>query len=194
MISNNLLDRCLAILYHIKDNKESLKILLDFMEEKFVSEIQEEDVSKLTDYKLQIDEKYRLVIKEIAEYLVMGHTVFVNPETLEVDATPDYNSMMADLEFDYDRLEDWIKIMSLESHESYEIMKSFVESLPNGKEKNKFTEAIENHKPFAKFNSLIHHSEERKNWFKYQTYQVEKYVIDNHLAKILNYNIQCKNN
>ena len=71
MNKNNLLDNCLSILYTIKEDKESLEKLLKFMEEKFV---QEAPIAKfLPDCKLQIDEKYRLVVKKIAEYLEMGH-------------------------------------------------------------------------------------------------------------------------
>ena len=155
------------------------------MEEKFVEK--EPVATFLSDYKPQIDEKYRLVVKEIAEYLEMGHIVFVNPSTLEIDSIPkDYDPMATGIDFDYDKVEDWIEIEPLESHESFEIMESFVESLPNGKEKNRLADAVGGYKPFANFNRLIHDSDERENWFKYRTYRLEKYVIDNYLVKIAN--------
>jgi len=183
MNKNTLLDQCLAILYQIKDDNKSLETLLEFMEEKFVTEMP--DVMPLIDYKLQIDEKYRPVVKEIADYLSMGHIVFVNQETLEMDNIPkDYDSMMTDYEFDYDKVADWIEIKPLESHESYEIMESFVESLSDSKEKEKLANAVEGYKPFANFNRLIHNSEERENWFAYRACWFEKYVIDNYLTEI----------
>jgi len=186
MNKNALLDTCLAILHSIKDDKKSLEKLLEFMEEEFVPE--EPSVKFLPDCKLQIDEKYRPVVKEIAEYLEMGHTVFVNPETLEIDSMPkDYDPIVTDdFDFDYDKVEDWIEIEPLESHESFDIMESFVESLPNGKEKNRLADAIGGYKPFANFNRLIHNSEEREDWFKHRTYWLEKYVIENYLTKIKN--------
>jgi len=186
MNKNELLDNCLAILRTIKDDKKSLEKLLEFMEEEFVQE--EPSVKFLPDCKSQIDKKYRPVVKEIAEYLEMGHTVFVNPETLEIDSMPqDYDPIVTDdFDFDCDKVEGWIEIEPLESHESFEIMESFVESLPNGKEKNRLADAIGGYKPFANFNRLIHNSEERENWFKHRTYLLEKYVIDNYLAKIAN--------
>jgi len=183
MNTNNLLDKCLSILHSIKDDKASLATLLEFMEEEFVPKTS--IVKFLPDCKLQIDEKYRPVVKEIAEYLEMGHIVFVNPETLEIDNVPkDYDSMATGIEYDYDKVEDWIEIEPLESHESYEIMESFVENLPESKEKTKLANAVEGYKPFANFNRLIHNSEERENWFKYRTCRLEKYVIDNYLTKI----------
>jgi len=181
MNTNNLLSECLSILHSIKDNKKSLEKLLEFMEEEFVPKTPV--VAFLPDCKLQIDEKYRPIVKEIAEYLEMGHIVFVNPETLEIDSIPkNYDPMMTGVEFDYDKVENWIEIEPLESHESFEVMESFVESLPDGKEKNKLADAICGYKPFANFNRLIHNSEERENWFKHRTHWFEKYVI----AKIEN--------
>ena len=185
MNKNNLLDNCLEILHSIKDDQKSLEKLLEFMEEEFVPK--EPSAKLLPDCKLQIDKKYRPVVKEIAEYLGMGHTVFVNPETLEIDNMPkDYDPIATDdFEFDYDKVEDWIEIEPLESNESFEIMESFVESLPNGKERNRLADAIGGHKPFANFNRLIHNSDERENWFKHRSYWLEKYVIDNYLTKII---------
>jgi len=184
MNKNNLLDQCLAILYTIKDDKENLEKLLEFMEEEFVEK--EPVTTFLPDYKLQIDEKYRLVVKEIADYLAMNCVVFVNPETFEIDFVPkNHETFTADIDFDYDKVEDWIEIEPLESHESFEIMESFVESLPEGKEKNKLADAIGGHKPFANFNHLIHNSEEHENWFTYRTHWLEKYLIDNYLEKIV---------
>jgi len=185
MNTNQLLDQCLPILYSIKDDKKSLEKLLEFMKEEFIPK--KPSVKFLPDSKLQIDEKYRPVVKEIAEYLGMGHIVFVNPKTLEIDFVPkNYETFTADIDFDYDKVEDWIEIEPLDSHESFMIMESFVESLPNSKEKNRLADAIGGHKPFANFNRLIHNSEERENWFRYRTCQLEKYVIDNYLEKIKN--------
>jgi len=181
----NLLDQCLAILYKIKDDNKSLETLLEFMEVNFMPN--KPIITSLPDCKLQIDTKYRPVVKEIAGYLEIGHIVFVNPETLEIDSIPkDHDTLMIDYEFDYDKVEDWIEIEPLESHESFKIMESFVESLPAGKEKDKLANAIEGHKPFANFNHLIHISKERENWYKYRTCWLEKYIIDNYFKKIKN--------
>jgi len=185
MSKNHLLENCLSIIYQIKDDKENLEKLLKFLEEEF---LEEQPVAiSLPDYKLQIDEKYRSVVKEIAEYLEMGLIVFVNPETFEIESVPkDYDISIADFEFYYEKVEDWIEIEPLESRESYEVMKSFVDNLPEGKEKNKLSDAIEGYKPFFNFNRLIHNSEERENWFKHRTCYFEKYVIDNYLSEIIN--------
>ncbi len=189
MNNNNLLDKCLSILHSIKADKAGLEKLLEFMEGEFVSKAP--IVTLLPDYKLQIDEKYRPVVKDIADSLGAGEVVFVNPENLEIDHIPiDYEIYTDDLEpeykFDYKRVKKWIKIEPLESRESYKIMESFVESLPEGKEKNKLANAVGGYKPFANFSRLIHNSRERENWFKYRICRFEKYVIDNYLAEITN--------
>ena len=185
MNKNHLLNSCLSIIYQIEDDKENLEKLLEFLEEEFVEK--QPVATSMPDYKLQIDEKYRPVVKEIAEYLEMGHIVFVNPETLETDSIPkDYDPLITGFEFDYEKVEDWIEIEPLESRESYEVMKSFVENLLEGKEKNKLSDAIEGYKPFANFNRLIHNSVEREHWFQYRTCYLEKYVIDNYLTVITN--------
>jgi hypothetical protein len=191
-MNNNLLSDCLAFLHSIKDNPESLKKLLEFMEEEFTP--QTSSVRLLPDCKLQIDEKYRPLVKEAAEDLEMGHIVFVNPQTLEmVDIPKDYYFYSKDFEdldpefdfeFDHKKVENWIEMMPPDSCESYKIMESFVESLPNGKEKNKLSIAITGHKPFANFNRLIHDSDERENWFMFRSNQFKKYLIDNYLEEI----------
>jgi len=187
MTNNNLLDKCLAIIHSIKDDSKNLETLLEFMENEFVKETQ--DFTPLTDCKLQIDAKYRPMVKEIAEYLEMGHIVFVNPKTLKIDSVPkNYDSFATGYKFNYKKVQDWIEIEPLESHESYEIMESFVKNLPVGKEKEKLANAIEGHKPFANFNHLIHNSGERENWFNYRTCWFEKYVIDNYLNEIIEEN------
>jgi len=185
MNKNNLLNHCLSILQTIKDDEANLQKLLEFMEEEFLS--QTPVIQLFPDYKLHIDEKYRPAVKEIAEYLEMGHTVFVNPETLETDNLPrNYEEFADGYDFDFGKVQNWIEIEPLDSRESFEIMQSFVENLPEGKEKNKLANAIEGHKPFANFNRLIHNSEEREKWFKHRTCHLEKYVIDNHLDEISN--------
>jgi hypothetical protein len=64
--------------------------------------------------------------------------------------------ILCSIEGDKEKLEMLLKFME----------EKFVESLPDGTEKIKLSNAIENNKPFANFNRLIHSSEERENWFK----------------------------
>ncbi len=185
MNTNDQLNKCLAILRSIAEDQTSLEKLLEFMEDEFVSKIQ--IVDPLIDYKLQIDEKYRPIVKEIAEYLEMGHVVFVNPETLEIESIPeDYDPLVTDFEFDYDDMENWISIEPPESCESYKVMEAFVERLPKSKMRDELVDAIDGYKPFANFNRLIHNSKECEEWFRYKTCQLEKYVINNYLTGIIN--------
>jgi hypothetical protein len=185
MNTQSLLDQCLAFLQHIKDDRQSLERLLEFMEEEFVEE-DDFDLSEIPDYKLEILEKYRTVVKTIAENIEMGFVSYVNLETLEIDATvTDEEYRETEDFYQFPKWEDKIEIEPLESRESFEIMENFVNYLPACKEKNRLSDAISGYKPFANFNRLIHDSDYRENWFEFRTKLLEKYVIDNYLGEII---------
>ncbi|GHV43113.1 hypothetical protein FACS1894180_1260 [Bacteroidia bacterium] len=187
MPTEKLLDQCLAILQKIKDNKKSLKTLLEFMQQEFCNTEQDNSAMVIPDYKAQIPEKYRALVKDIAENMEMGFISYVNLDTLEVEGIP------ADQEFQDEEWKisepEWdnqLEIKPLDSHDSYQIMEIFVNNLPVCKEKNRLCDAISGHKPFANFNRIIHDSDYREKWFEFRTKSLEKYVIDNYLDEIIN--------
>ena len=182
MNTQQLLDSCLSILRQIKEDRESLEILHEFMQHEFCKEESEQEGT--IDYMAQVPEKYRDCIKSIAENMETGCISYVNPDTLEVEGMPqDLAYSGFDIE-DFD-VEECFRIDPMPSSHSYQIMSLFVDRLPQGKEKQQLSDAIEGHKPFANFNRLIHQSEYREEWFAHRARFCEKYVIDNHLDDII---------
>lgn len=184
MNPQTLLDQCLSILYSIKDDKQYLEKLLEFMQQEFCEE--EIDETKTVDHLSQVPVKYHAVVKEIADNMSAQLISFINPQTLKVDAIPQ-NVEYADIDeqvFIPD-LEDRIKIKPLDSHDSYEIMENFVAQLPNNREKKRLSNVVDGYKPFANFNRIIHQSEFREKWFEFRQKELEKFVIDNYLDIIM---------
>jgi hypothetical protein len=81
MNAQQLLDQILPLLHSIKDDKEKLTKLLHFMEEEFVEEEIEQDNY---DYKEKLPEKYRDIVKQMADSLSANLLCFFNPDTLEL--------------------------------------------------------------------------------------------------------------
>ncbi|MDR1898170.1 MAG: UPF0158 family protein [Prevotellaceae bacterium] len=201
MSAEKLLDKVLSILRDMKDDKEKLEKLLSFMEDEFLSE---EDEDEDVDYKEQLPEKYREVVRLIANGLSANYICFYNPDTLEVEDIPKsmYEELDFDAEWDDDELdlsflkwENGIKIEPLDSRESFDIMDRFVNQLKNKKEAYKLTQALNGHKPFANFNHIIHNSDCRDEWFAFRQRQLERYVIQDYFYKYLeDYNKKWNNN
>ena len=60
-------------------------------------------------------------------------------------------------------------IMPLPSSDSYHIMEDFVESLPDGREKDRLYDAITGSKPFRKFKDAVDRlGDTRDEWFKFR--------------------------
>ena len=144
---------------------------------------------------LEVQEKYRKPIKEIADYLSCGLISYFNPETLEINSIP--KGFLYDLEFEEEeedealdvngepllkhlKWEKCITIEPLESFESFKIMEDFVESLPDSKDTDFLINALNGKKPFANFKHQIHQSIYRQDWFDFQQVEFEKYVIKNY--------------
>jgi hypothetical protein len=182
MNTNKLLDQCLLILREIKDDRKSLEILLEFMQQEFCKE--ELEQTETIDYMAQVPEKYRECIKSIAENMESGCISFVNPETLKVAGMPK-ELEYRDFEFDNFDIEECFRIEPLHSSLGFQIMSSFVDRLPQCKDKQRLSDAIDGHKPFANFNRLIHQSEYREDWFAHRARFCKKYVIENHLDEVI---------
>jgi hypothetical protein len=57
----------------------------------------------------------------------------------------------------------------IESHESYQIMEDFVESLPESKLKNRLGRALDGRKPFRHFkDTLLDFPDTREAWFQFE--------------------------
>ncbi|MBW8333470.1 MAG: UPF0158 family protein [Prolixibacteraceae bacterium] len=180
MDAQQLLNGILPILHSVKEDKEKLQRILDFLlEEIYENSIEEEP---------KVPEKYRELVKSIAQNIDCGSVCFINPETLEVEEIP---KTMLDDPYEYKMHtgtdsdqqtflhEDWetyIRFDPRESHESFGIMEGFIDQLNDKTLKNKLQNALNNRKPFANFKNIIETSSIRQVWFDYKQGQLEKMV------------------
>jgi hypothetical protein len=129
-------------------------------------------------------------IKEFAEANDIGNDIFINLRTNEVIELPKIlnGPTMEFSEYHTDDIEkvevNWHEIEKIEcpdSRESFEIMASFVDELPEQNLKITLAKALNQKRPFRKFNQIIHNCELIENWFKHKSNMLELRVI-----KILN--------
>jgi hypothetical protein len=181
MNAQHLLNEILPILHSVKEDKEKLQKILDFL----LGEIYEEP----DETEPEIPEKYRELVHTVAENIDCGLVCFINPETLEVEEIPkgmvdgfsDF-SINPEIEDEDDEdeqkflHEDWetyITVEPRESHESFEIMEKFVEEVNDKTLKNKLINALNNRKPFAHYKDIVESSNYRKEWFAFKQRQLE---------------------
>jgi uncharacterized DUF497 family protein len=182
MKADQLLKEILSMLYHVKESKEDLQKIHDFMLENIFVEEEEED--------LVIPEKHKKAVAEIADNIQCGFICQVNKKTVEIISIRressyefgDYDEEEEEEETEEDNLnwEDIVTISPLESYESFRIMENFVISLKESRLKQQLASALQRHKPFANFNGIIHNSPERDEWFAYR-----KHALEQHVAAIL---------
>jgi len=182
MKNDQLLNQILPIIHSVKDDEEKLQQILDFL----LEEIYEEP-----DYEIEIPEKYRELVRKIAEAIDCGFICFVNPATLEMEDVPkslleerfftenDEEEEDDELELQHENWEKCISVEPPESHESFEIMENFVQKVDDKKLQKQLIHALQNHRPFANFKNLIDNSDCREQWFAFKQKELEKYVWQN---------------
>jgi hypothetical protein len=171
---NNILERIRAV----KEDQAALSRILVFLTNEVEYPIKDT---------LIIPEKYKKVVANIAELLQSNILPMFNPITLEVEEVVE--EYMDDREqFEEATGEKWenvyafhnwercIEIKKMESHESFNIMESFTDQLENIRMKNKLNYALNNKKPFAHFNHLIHNSKYTDQWHEYKQAKYEEYI------------------
>ena len=130
---------------------------------------------------IEIDDKK---INEIAQYLDCGMNCYLNIKTGELIDIPENYEEIDDedaIEMFGDILEkiedpDFKKIEVLESYDSFQIMKSFLDKVTNSALQSKLELALEGKKPFANFKNLLDNSDFRESWFAHKQVELEKYV------------------
>ena len=179
MNAQQLLNEILPILYSIKEDKEKLQKVLDFLNDEIFEEPEENIV---------IPEKFRELVHSVAENIDCRLVCFINPETLEVEETPkamfddpyEYNlqtGMDSETEnFLHEEWESCIIIEPRESHESFGIMEKFIDEVNDKILKNKLINALNNRRPFANFKNIVESSNYRKEWFAFKQRQLEMMV------------------
>lgn len=185
MNKTHLLNEILSVLHTIKDDGEKLSILHNFI----ISEIYEE-----IDEEIEIPKKYKKLISDVAEDLIVGFNCYINANTLEYESFPqemDFDLSESETEEsinenDYKHLqwETCITIEPLSSNDSFTIMEKFVQIQDDNAFANKLLYALEHKKPFANFNHLINNSKNRNSWFDFRKNETEYYVYQ----EFINYN------
>ena len=79
MNAQQLLNGILPILHSVKEDKEKLQKILDFLLDEIYENPVEEEPER--------PERYRELVKSIAQSIDCGMVCFINPETLEVEET-----------------------------------------------------------------------------------------------------------
>jgi len=125
-------------------------------------------------------------IYDFAQTHDIGSDVFINNRTGEIIElpNPDRNLYIELDEFfaeDLEKIEanskDITKLECPESFESYKFMESFIDSLDESEIKDRLADAINQNKPFSKFNHIIHNCDKREDWFEHKRLELEDRVI-----------------
>jgi hypothetical protein len=130
-------------------------------------------------------EKYREVVKKIAENNDCRFVCFFNPDTGEMEKTmPEWLEDHGELEDAIDgeweglyTFENWERIVTIEppeSHETFRIMEGFAEFQVSGKFQQQLFDALGKRKPFRNFKYLIDQSDYRQDWFAYKQKRLEE--------------------
>lgn len=184
MKSKEILDEILRILHTIKEDHGKLQEILIFLQNEFYEpeEINETD----------LPEKYQSIIKEIAGSIGSGLVCFVNLDTVEMEDFPkellddpeEFEAMtgesLENLNFKHTNWEKCVRFDPLESFESFNIMREFVDSLVDKGLMDKLNKALNDRKPFANFKAIIDNSYYRQNWFHFK-----QQFMENHVKELL---------
>ncbi len=126
-------------------------------------------------------------IREIAENLDVGLRCFYHLKTGEIETTPDFDRNDW---FDYDtelwqeildKLDenrgDYFEFEKMTSHESFEVMADFAETVDNKKLQDRLYRALNKSKPFRNFKWEIDNSGEyRQKWFDFKNQRLIEFV------------------
>ncbi len=120
-------------------------------------------------------------IFEIAEFLDSGMRCFYHRKTGEIKTILDSDYYGEDDESLQDEIEenwgDYYEFERMSSHESYEIMADFAETVDNEELQDKLIDALRRRKPFRHFKDQIDNSGEyRQKWFDYKKKRLFEFV------------------
>ena len=176
MNKTELLDEILLMLRTFKDDRERLEQLHRYIRDELYIEHEPEAVI--------IPERYRALVKGVADRLSANMVCYINPDTLEMvelfKTTLDERMFEAEEDkdddedpfYDLKRIErDWKHVIAItppESHVSFSFMEQFVNSLKEGRLKKALSEVLSGRKPFRHFNHIIHQSDARNDWFTFR--------------------------
>lgn len=194
---DTLLYQILDIIRNVKEDEEKLQIILDFLEENI--SVDESDYSAVD----ELPDKYKSIVNEIAQYIDMGMICYLNLETDEIDSIPqgifneidmldepeDIKQELIDIYGSDDiKFLDWenpIEFEPLPPFESFKIMESYVQTLPDDEKiLPQLINALRNRKPFANFGRIINNSDLRNEWFKFKQQWLDNLVAGQLLVEL----------
>lgn len=194
---DTLLYQILDIIRNVKEDEEKLQIILDFLEENI--SVDESDYSAVD----ELPDKYKSIVNEIAQYIDMGMICYLNLETDEIDSIPqgifneidmldepeDIKQELIDIYGSDDiKFLDWenpIEFEPLPPFESFKIMESYVQTLPDDEKiLPQLINALRNRKPFANFGRIINNSYLRNEWFKFKQQWLDNLVAGQLLVEL----------
>lgn len=175
----DILSEILSHIQLVRDDKQKLQKILDFILEEIYSEPEEES--------LEIPDKYEKLLNSIAQSIDCGQIVYINTNTMQTeDVVPDmedpeeFNFNYGDCEWavepEFYKWENTLRIAPPESHESFEIMEAFAETLEDENFCGQLYHALNQRKPFANFKWKIDNSPYRQDWFDFKQKWLEGYV------------------
>ena len=200
---NTLLDQIRDIVKSVKDDKEKLQQIVNYLESEIIEE--EEELEESYNAVDELPDKYKPIVNEIAQYIDMGMLCFLNPETDELDFIPQEIYYEANYDDDPEKVKqelndthgwevikflDWkssIGFEPLSSSESFRIMERFTHLLPDDKPiRSRLLKALRNRKPFANFGRIIDDSDLREDWFEFKQHWLENVVARELLLELEN--------
>lgn len=180
MNTNQLMNEILAVLQTIRQDKNKLEKIHQFVMDEIYEEPEQE----------QIPEKFRKLVSEIAETIMMGMICFLNPDTLEIEfipremiSDPEGYEMITgekytDAEMKHLQWQTFIEVEPMETHESFKIMEYFIDEINDHNLQGRLINSLNRRKPFANFKYIVETSEYRQQWFEFRQKQWELYVWD----------------
>jgi hypothetical protein len=124
-------------------------------------------------------------INELADNLVSGLRCFVHKEKKTIVTTPDtisnpdsdsewWDEANKEIENNFDS---YIEIEKMDSHESFRLMESFINTVDNVPLRDRLEEVLRRPKPFANFKFDIDNSGPyRQKWFDFKKQQIIEWV------------------
>jgi hypothetical protein len=178
MPPHSLLDKILLVLSSVRNDEEKLLRILSFLESEILPEIEEED-----DDAIKLPEKYEEIVHGIADRISAGSVCYLNMDTMEVEDYPanideeEWEAVTGEkLRLEYLQWENVLTFEPLQSSDSFRIMEDFARQIDNSKVQNSLIDILNRRKPFAHFNSYIHNSKYREDWFRFRNNAYEKLV------------------
>lgn len=120
-------------------------------------------------------------VKELAENLQLGYTVYINLDTGEIkylideDKYPDAREMFAE---ELDEIEAWdnfVELQEMPSFEAFRVMEDFAYNVDDDFHDD-LMNVLDRRKPVANFKELVESSDYREEWFKYRDQRYLEYT------------------